>query len=120
MVYWREMHTRKFGKYPRHRRLPMRQQLQFWGLSLLSLAAIFTIAMLSRAELRLSGQIFAANGDDLAVMERLQSFESVELIRETLLKRLYIVKRGAYQYLVHVTRESPENLWEVQKVERLH
>lgn len=107
-------------KYPRHRKLPLRQQLQFFGLFILSLVAVFVIAMLSRAELRLSGQILAADGDDLAVMEELAPFETVELVRETKVLRLYVLTRGDFQYLAHVTRESEEGEWELKKMERLH
>ena len=106
--------------YPRHRKLPLRQQLQFFELSVLSLVVVFVIAMLSRAELRLSGEIFAADGSDVAVMEKLSPFESVELIRETNVLRLYILRRGDFQYLAHVMRESEEKEWEMTKMERLH
>ncbi len=98
----------------------MRQQLQFFGLSALSLVVVFVIAVLSRAELRLSGEIFAADGSDVAVMEKLAPFESVELVRETKVLRLYILRRGKFQYLAHVTRESEEGEWELSKMERLH
>lgn len=113
------MHTKKFGRYPRHRRLPLRQQLQFLGLSALSLAAVFTIAMLSRAELRLSGDTLAADGRELAVFEELRPFSHIELIRETPELRLYLLRRSDQEYLAHVERQE-DGTWEIEKLERVH
>ena len=113
------MHTKRFGRYPRHRKLPLRAQLQFLGLSLLSLVAIFLLALLSRAELRLSGDTFAADGRELSIMDQLRPFESTELVRETPNLRLYVLKRGQEQYLVEV-KKSAGGEWEITSVEKLH
>lgn len=113
------MHTKRFGRYPRHRRIPLRRQWQFLGLSFLSCIAVFVIAMLSRAELRLSGNTLAANGDDLAIMEQLQPFKAVELIRQTPELRLYLLTRDDQHYLAHVKKDA-NGAWEIAKVERVH
>jgi len=115
------MHTKKkrVGRYPRHRKHPWYIKRQFLGLSFLSLALIFTVALLSRAELRLSGHTLAAtDGHELAVMDELHSFESVELVRERADLRLYLLKRGDEQFLVHVVKADGE--WTIEKVERVH
>ena len=92
---------------------------QFLGLSALSLALIFTVALLSRAELRLSGHtLAAADGHELAVMDELQSFESVELVRERADLRMYLLKRDEEQFLVHAKKVDGE--WTIEKVERVH
>ena len=89
------------------------------GLSLLSLTMVFLVSLLSRAELRLSGETLAADGDELVLMDELRAFESVELVREKPDLRLYLLKRDDEQYLAHVTK-SEDGIWEVQKVERVH
>ncbi len=115
------MHTKKkrYGLYPRHRKHPWYVKRQFLGLSALSLALIFTVALLSRAELRLSGHtLAAADGHELAVMDELQSFESVELVRERADLRMYLLKRDEEQFLVHAKKVDGE--WTIEKVERVH
>lgn len=113
------MHTQKrYGRYPRHRKHPWYLKRQFLGLSFLSLALIFTVALLSRAELRLSGHTLAADGHELAVMDELHPFESVELVRERAELRLYLLRRDDEQFLVHVVKSDGE--WEIEKVERVH
>jgi len=113
------MANKQYGKYPRHRKNPWYVKRQFIGLSALSLSMVFLIALLSRAELRLSGETLASDGHELAVMDQLRPFESVELMRERPDLRLYLLKRDDEEFLAHV-RKSEDGEWNVDKIERIH
>ena len=115
--YTKEM-AHRYGKYPRHRKYPPKLLLQFLGLSLLSLTSVYTIALLSRAELRLSGDVLAADPRELGVLEDLQPFDRVEIIRRQPALRLYLLTRGDQQYVAHIVKEGEE--WKVEKVEKVH
>lgn len=102
-----------FGKYGRHKLVSHARH--FWELSVLSVFVVFCIAMLSRAELRLSGELLAAGSDDdLALIMELQPEATVELIRETESLRLYILKTREQQHLIEVVRNEEEFLEEDQ------
>lgn len=103
----------------RHKHLPHRVlRKQFTALSLFSIACVFTIALLSRAELRLSGEVLGAgDGNDLKRLFELRDCSSVDLIRETEELRLHIVSCHPYDYLVESVKNGGE--WEVMKVEKV-
>jgi hypothetical protein len=110
------MSRTRFSKHQKNKRAVA---FHFMALSALSIAAVFTIAVLSRAELRLSGEILAAgDGKDLAILSKLQAFDSVEMIREEDDLRLYILGGDLHDYLVEVTLQEGE--WEVSSVEKMH
>lgn len=112
------MPKRIFGKYGRHKRIS--HAPHFWGLSALSVVMVFSLALLSRAELRLSGEILAAgDGDDLAILMELHPEATVELIREDKAKglRLYILKSKNQQHLVEVIWDGEQ--WVVADIEKL-
>lgn len=91
---------------------------QFTFLSLFSIACVFTIALLSRAELRLSGEVLGAgDGGDLKRLFELRDCSSVDLVRETGDLRLHIVSCHPYDYLVESTKSN--DAWEVTKVEKM-
>ena len=91
---------------------------QFTLLSLFYVACVFTIALLSRAELRLSGEVLGAgDGNDLKRLFELRDCTAVDLVRETPELRLHIVSCDPYEYLVESVRNGQE--WNVQKVEKL-
>jgi len=86
---------------------------------LLSTIAVFCIAVLSRAELRLSGELLAAgDGTDLSILYEMGSFTEVELIRETEDAKLYLLTGGNKNYLAHTVLKDDE--WVIDKVEVLH
>ena len=110
------MPKKRFGRYGKHKRIA--HAWHFWGLSALSIAVVFSIAVLSRAELRLSGELFAAgDGQDLAMLMALHPEAEVELVRETHDLKLYILHMKNRQYLVEVVKE--EDRWVVASVEKL-
>lgn len=110
------MKTNTFSRHPRNRR---HIELHFWGVVLLSVVAIFCIAVLSRAELRLSGELLAAgDGTDLSILSDMESFTEVELVRETEDLKLYLLSGDDQSYLAHVVLEDGE--WEVEMVEVVH
>ena len=82
--------------------------------------AVFVIALLSRAELKLSGEILAAgDGGDIAILSEMQAFDEVQVVRETDEVKLYILKKDGYEkYLV--TSSMSKDGWVVDKVEKLH
>ena len=113
-----------FGKYGRYKLIS--DARHFWALSALSIVLVFCIALLSRAELRLSGELLAAGtGDDLSLLMELQPEATVELIRETENLRLYILKTREQQYLIEVVKNEEEFLeedqdeWVIKSVEVL-
>ena len=83
----------------------------------ISFFVIFSIALLSRAELRLSGNILAEE-TSLEVLTKFGDIYEVELIEGTVDKRLYVLKGGEYDYLAEVVRT--DGVWEVESVERLN
>ena len=110
------MHRKRFGRYGKYKRIA--NVWHFWGLSALSIAVVFSIAVLSRAELRLSGELFAAgDGQDLAMLMVLHPDATVELIRETVTLKLYILHSKNQEHLVEVVEEDGE--WVVKSVEKL-
>ena len=91
---------------------------QFTLLSLFSVACVFTIALLSRAELRLSGEVLGAgDGNDLKRLFELRDCTAVDLVRETPELRLHIVSCDPYDYLVE--SKIQEGAWEVVSVEKM-
>lgn len=93
-------------------------RLQFLGVSFLSLASVFTIAMLTRAELRLSGEVLGAgDADDLSRIFALHDCVDVQNVRQNDDVRLYLIDCTPYDYLVESTHEKGE--WEIKKVERV-
>lgn len=91
----------------------------FAWISLLSLTCVFVLAMLSRAELRLSGEVLGAGGgDDLARMFALNGCSSVERLRSTAEVRLHLVHCKQYDYVVESTQEDGE--WEIRSIEKVH
>ena len=113
-----------FGKYGRYKLVSSSRH--FWVLSALSIVLVFCVALLSRAQLRLSGELLAAgSGDDLVLLMDLQPTATVELIRETESLRLYILKSREQQYLIEVVKNEEEFLegeqdeWVIKSVEVL-
>jgi len=93
--------------------------MQILGVSLLSVASVFVIALLSRSELRLSGEVLGAgDSDDLARLFELRDCTRVENVRSTQDVRLHLLTCDPYDYLVE--SKNVEGLWEVIKVERVH
>ena len=110
------MKRKRFGRYGKHKRIA--HAWHFWGLSALSIAVVFSIALLSRAELRLSGELLAAgDGQDLAMLMKLHPEATVELIRELPDLKLYILHTRNGQHLVEVVKQEGE--WVVKSVEKL-
>ncbi len=90
----------------------------FTFLSLFSIACVFTIALLSRAELRLSGEVLGAgDGGDLKRLFELRDCSSVDLVRETPELRLHMISCEPFDYLVESKIE--EGSWEVVSVEKV-
>ena len=107
-----------FGKYGRHKLVSHARH--FWALSALSVVLVFCVALLSRAELRLSGELLAAgSGDDLVLLMDLQPEATVELIRETENLRLYILKSPEQQHLIEVVKNEDDDEWVIESVEVL-
>lgn len=113
------MQTKTFGKYKKHR-YHKQFEPHFWGMTLLSVIAVFVIALLSRAELRLSGELLAAgDSSDLAILSEMQAFDEVRLVREQEDLLLYVLSQDEEEkYLVTIIKVDGE--WEVDKVEKLH
>lgn len=104
-------------KRPKH--MPHRiLRKQFTFLSLFSIACVFTIALLSRAELRLSGEVLGAgDGNDLKRLFELRDCSAVDLVRETSDLRLHVVSCDPYDYLVE--SKMQDGSWEVVSVEKV-
>jgi len=111
------MKTKTYGKYPARSTLKRTIAIQFFSLSVLSLAFVAGIATLSKAQLKLSGELVGAAGDDLALLDELQAYEEVELVRETETLKLYVLTRGDEQFLAEVVKE--DGVWKVESVEKL-
>ncbi len=91
----------------------------FFGLCVLSLVCVFVIALLTRAELRLSGRVLGAgDSGDLAKIFELHDCSSVDKVQDDEETRLHVVSCEPYDYLV--TSEMGDGEWEVKGVERLH
>lgn len=105
------------AKHPKH--IPHRiLRKQFAFLSLFSIACVFTIALLSRSELRLSGEVLGAgDGGDLKRLFELRDCMTVDLVRETPDLRLHIVSCDPYDYLVE--SKVDEGSWEIVSVEKV-
>ncbi|HLC75662.1 MAG TPA: hypothetical protein VJB82_00885 [Candidatus Peribacterales bacterium] len=105
----------------RSKHIPARKaiRLQFLGISLLSVAAVFVIALLSRSELRLSGEVLGAgDSSDLARLFMLRDCTRVERIQSTEESRFHILTCAPYDYLVE--SKPVDGVWEVTKIERVH
>ena len=89
----------------------------FTSLALLSLAFVSGVAVLSRAELRLSGEILAANPDELQFLFNLDPPPTVERIANREEVKLYLLTQEEKQHLVHV--EPVEGEWKITKVEKV-
>lgn len=91
----------------------------FFGLCVLSLVCVFVIALLTRAELRLSGRVLGAgDGGDLAKIFELHDCSDVDKVQDDGETRLHVVSCEPYDYLVTSERQGVE--WGVVGVERLH
>jgi len=91
----------------------------FAAMVLLSAVVLSGLAILSRSELRLSGELLAAgDGDDLVMLTKMEVYEEVELVRQTEDLKLYLLTGEENQYLAHVKLIDGE--WVVEKVEMLH
>jgi len=89
-----------------------------FGLSVLSIAFIFVIALLSRSELRLSGEVLGAgDAGDLKRLFELRDCTRIESVRKTDTERLYVLSCHPHDYLVESVNEGGE--WKVQKVEKM-
>jgi hypothetical protein len=109
----------KIHTFSTHLKNRKHMELHFWAVALLSVLAVFCIAVLSRAELRLSGELLAAgDGTDLAILSDMGSFTEVELVRETEDTKLYLLTGEGQSYLAHIKKVDGE--WEVEKVEVAH
>ena len=94
-------------------------RMQIVGISLLSIASVFVIALLSRSELRLSGEVLGAgDSGDLARLFMLRDCTRVESMRNTNTLRLHLLTCDPYDYLVE--SKNIDGLWEVIKVEKVH
>ena len=113
------MQTKTFGRYRKHR-YHKQFEPHFWGMVALSTFAVLVIALLSRAELRLSGELLAAgSGDDLSILSEMQAFDEVQLVREREDFKLYVLRlKNKEEYLVTVVKSDDK--WIVNKVEQLH
>ena len=112
------MPKQRYGKYPAHSTLKRNFAIHFFSLSVLSLAFISGIAILSNAQLRLSGEILAADGDELVRMEELSEFSRVELLRETEDLKLYLLERDGKKYLAEVVKDESGE-WKVESIEKV-
>jgi hypothetical protein len=106
-----------FGTYPPHRASIGQSLWQFLLLVFLSLLVVVGLALLSRAELRLSGETFAADEGDLQRMF-LFGRPEVELVQETEDVKLYLVTSQGRQYLVEFGREEEEG-WVFREMEKV-
>lgn len=92
----------------------------FWGMVAVSVIVVFGIAILSRAELRLSGELLAAgNSSDLAILTKMNAYSDVTLVRETENLRLYLLQGDEHDFLAHVVL-GEEGEWVVDKIEKAH
>lgn len=107
--------------YTHSTHIPARKalRLQLLSISFLSVVSVFVIALLSRSELRLSGEVLGAgDGGDLARLFALRDCTKVENLRSTEEERFYLLTCDPYDYLVESKKVNNE--WEVTKVERVH
>jgi|GEM_PF-1963089 hypothetical protein len=113
------MKTKQFGRYSGHR-YHKKFEHHFCAVAAISVLLVFTIALLSRAELKLSGELLAAgDGGDIAILSEMQAFDEVQVVRETDEVKLYVLKKNKEEkYLV--TALKAEGEWIVDKVEKLH
>jgi len=106
-------------KKSRHHHSRVHTRRHFVGLTLLSVACVFVVAVLIRAELRLSGEVLGAGGGgDLAQMFELHDCTSVNRLRHDDTTKLYTLYCESYDFLVE--SQLREGEWEVVRVERLH
>jgi len=90
----------------------------FWAMAALSVLAIFCIAVLSRSELRLSGEVLGAgDGVDLARIFELNDCTRVTRVRGLQTVRLYHLDCTPYDYLVESIKEGED--WVVVSVEKI-
>lgn len=109
------MYTYKSRHYPLKKHLDR----HFILIGAISVVAVFMIALLSRAELRLAGELVAAGDEqDLVTLTKMGSYDSVELVRETDSLKLYILHSKKNDFLVEVILE--DGVWVVGAVEKLH
>jgi Co/Zn/Cd efflux system component len=107
-------------KYRFSHHLPNRTAIakHFVAMALLSVGLLTIIAVLSRSELRLSGELLAAgNGDNLLILTKMNAYNTVERVRQTEDIKLYLLTGGENTYLVHV--KLIEGEWVVEKVEKM-
>lgn len=91
---------------------------QFWGIAALSVVVIFSLAVLSRSEIRLSGEVLGAgDGADLARIMELNDCDNVTRIRRLQTVRLYHLDCDPHDYLVESEKEGED--WVIVSVERL-
>jgi len=91
----------------------------FAAMVILSAVVLSALAVLSRSELRLSGELLAAgDGDDLVMLTKMDVYEEVELVRQTENLKLYLLTGEENKYLAHVKLIDGE--WVVEKVEMMH
>jgi len=90
----------------------------FWAMAALSVAVIFSMAVLSRSELRLSGEVLGAgDGNDLARIFEISDCSRVTRIRRLQTVRLYHLDCNPHDYLVESIKEGED--WVVVSVEKL-
>ena len=109
------MHKYRFSQHLQNRKHIVRH---FWGMVIVSILVVFGIAILSRAELRLSGELLAAgDSSDLVILTKMEAYSDVTLVRETDDLRLYLLKGEDHDFLAHVLLTEGE--WVVDKVEKV-
>jgi hypothetical protein len=110
-----QVYTYRFSQH-----LPNRKDVtkHFWILSALSIFAVFSVAVLSRSELRLSGEVMGAVDDgDLARLFEFHNCTTVTRVRRLSTTRLYHVDCHPYDYLVESVKKDEE--WVVVGVEKI-